>query len=163
VERGRRTNLNFFQGQPSSVALFDPAGRTESRLRNVTAFVQTHSLVGGALTVDAGLQLRSARGWLTSSGEGPSPGRRSRHALSLALPVSRKTVLRAGLSRYTHRLLAQYLDFGNPDAPSSRTYLWNDLNGDRQFQRGRAGCPAEGLGGNYSRIDPGLKRPIRTK
>ena len=152
-------NLNFFQGQPSSVALFDPAGRTESRLRNVTAFVQTHSLVGGALTVDAGLQLRSARGWLTSSGEGAISWTTLSPRLSLSLPVSRKTVLRAGFSRYTHRLLAEYLDFGNPDAPSSRTYLWNDLNGDRQFQRGELGALQKVSGGNYSRIDPGLKAP----
>lgn len=152
-------NLNFFGGQPYSVALVDPAGRTESHLRNITAFVQTRSLVGGALTVDAGLQLRSARGWLTTSAEPAISWTTLSPRLSLSLPVSRKTVLRAGFSRCYHRLPAQYLDFGDSDAASSQTYLWNDLNGDRQFQPGELGPLQKVSGGAYSRIDPGLKAP----
>jgi len=154
-----RVNLAFFDGQPFSVTLFDPAGRTDYRLRNVTAFVQTRSRVGGSLTVDAGLQLRSARGWLTSSAGPPISWTTLAPRLGISVPVSRKTVLRAGFSRYYHRLLAQDLDFGNPNSPSRRTYLWNDRNGDRQYQPDEEGTLLRLSGGNYSRIDPGLKAP----
>ncbi len=152
-------NLNFFNGQPYSVTLFDPAGQSDYRLRNVTAFVQTHSLVGGMLMVDAGLQLRSARGWLTTTAGPAISWTTLSPRLTLSLPVSRKMVLRAGFSRYYHRLLAQYLDFGNPNAPSSRTYLWNDLNGNGQFEPNELGALQSVAGGAYSRVDPGLKAP----
>ncbi|MGE5347424.1 MAG: hypothetical protein ACM3JH_15825 [Acidithiobacillales bacterium] len=152
-------NLSFFNGQPYSVTLFDPAGRTDYHLRNVTAFIQTHSRFGGALAVDAGLQLRTTRGWLTTSAEPAISWTTLSPRLAVSLPVSRKTVFRAGFSRYYHRLLAQYLDFGNPDAPSSRTYLWNDLNGDRQFEQNELGALQNVSGGSSSRVDPGLKAP----
>jgi hypothetical protein len=152
-------NLSFFNGQPYSVSEFDPAGRSEYHLRNLSAFVQTHSLVGGALTVDAGLRLLSACGWLTTS-TGPAISWTTLSPrLTFSLPVSRRTVLRAGFSRYDHRLLARYLDYGNPNAPSSRTYLWNDLNGDRQFEPKELGPLQSVSGGTYSRVDPGLKAP----
>jgi hypothetical protein len=152
-------NLNFFNGQPYSVSLFDPAGRSDYRIRNLTTFIQTHSRIGSRLTVDAGLQLRSAREWLTSSAVPAISWTTLSPRLAVWFPVSRKTVLRAGFSRYYHRLLAQYLDFENPNAPTSRTYLWNDLNGDRQYQPDELGPLQKVSGGGYSRVDPGLKAP----
>jgi hypothetical protein len=152
-------NLNFFNGQPYSVTVFDPPGRSEYHLRNASAFVQTHSLVGSALTVDAGLRLLSARGWLTTSAGPAISWTTLSPRLTLSLPVSRRTVLRAGFSRYDHRLLARYLDFGNPNAPSGRTYLWNDSNGDHQFEPIERGPLQSVSGGAFSRIDPQLKAP----
>jgi hypothetical protein len=152
-------NLDFFNGQPYSVTLFDPAGGTDYHLRNVTAFVQTQLLIGGPLTVDAGLQLRWARGWLTTAAEAAISWTTLSPRLVVSFPVSRKVALRAGFSRYYHRFLARYLDFGNPDAPSSRTYLWNDLNDDRQFEPDELGPLQRVSGGTYSRVDPEVKPP----
>jgi outer membrane receptor protein involved in Fe transport len=82
-----------------------------------------------------------------------------RLAAVYSLDAAGRTVLRASASRYYHFLESFGLFTSNPAFPFTFLTLWNDLNGDREFQVGEDGRLLSSFGGQISRVDPDLKRP----
>ncbi len=90
--------------------------------------------------------------------------RRSRRASawSIDLTGDGKTVLKANYGLYWHNPGVGIGGNANPNTASkSATYTWNDLNGDRRWQPGEAGCGVRrprGLEGAIG-LDPNIKAP----
>jgi hypothetical protein len=169
-------NLQFFDGLPYSVVLLNTPAKTSQRVRNLSLFVQNNTDVS-LFALDIGLRLQSSVGWLPSGQEAvqlgnPFIAQRTSAANNLiqwttfsprvgvVVPLSKQIALRTSYARYYHQLLANYLDFQNPQALSGNVFLWNDKNGNRQFQQGEQGRLLKVFGGQYSTIDPNLKAPF---
>jgi len=117
------------------------------------------------LRVDAGLRLERTSGAARGAAAGVSwtslvPRVTARLR---ALDAGRLTLL-AGYAAYRHRLLLDWLAFGDPAAPQASVYRWNDGNGDGRFDPAERGVLVArvGPGGGLAAIDPGL-RPPRTR
>lgn len=82
-----------------------------------------------------------------------------RFAAVYSLDREGRTVLRFGASQYYHRLRAFDLFVANPAFPFNFITLWNDTNGDRQFQVGEDGRLLAQFGGQLNFVDPEVKRP----
>jgi len=169
-------NLQFFNGLPYAVLMLNTPATARQRVRNLSLFLQDHAVFSDRLGLDIGLRLQSSAGWLPS-GQASAPLDASILSQSQAgsenlirwttfsprfgasLAISRQISLRASYARYYHQLLGNFLDFENPAALSGDVFLWNDKNGDRQYQPGEEGTLISRFGGQYSRIDPDLKAP----
>ncbi|HJT15918.1 MAG TPA: TonB-dependent receptor [Thermoanaerobaculia bacterium] len=92
-----------------------------------------------------------------------------RLAATYTLGADKKTVLRAGYSRYLDQLNAGGVGSNNPFyLPAYEYFYWNDLNGDNKFQKNELGDfdvafnvdpnnPAAGF--SVGRVDYGMKPP----
>ncbi|MGA9364376.1 MAG: TonB-dependent receptor plug domain-containing protein [Bacteroidota bacterium] len=167
-------NLQFFEGLPYAVVMLNTPTKAKQRVRNSFLFLQDHAVFSDWLGFDLGLRLQSSAGWLPS-GQVPDPLNTSSQSrfgsenliqwttisrrFGASIRVSKEISLRSSYARYYHQLLASLLDFQNPAALSGNVFLWNDKNGDRQYQTGEEGTLISRFGGQYSTIDPDLKVP----
>jgi hypothetical protein len=51
----------------------------------------------------------------------------------------------------------------NPEGLGAWTFLWNDINRDRQFEDGEAGRPLKVSGSPFARLDPALRNPVTSE
>ncbi len=171
------THLLFFPGEtPFGVVQWNTPVRSEQRLHEVVVAGEHRLNLRGWLFLRLGLLLDHSRASLPA--QGSPPGRfaplRSFGSqgtvidwtnLSPRLGLTFRvgpwdTLLRASYARYYHPLGARLADFGNANALSGRFFRWNDLNGDFDFQPGEEGTLLRRFGGEFSRIDPALERPL---
>jgi hypothetical protein len=157
-------NLQFFNGQPYAVAMLNTPTTAKQRVRNLSLFLQDHAILSDWLGLDLGLRFQSSAGWLPSEQAAASSDDLVRWTtlsprVGLSVAVIKRISLRAACARYYHQLLANFLDYQNPAALSGNVFLWNDKNGDNQFEPGEEGMLMSRFGGEYSTIDPNLKAP----
>jgi len=119
------------------------------------------------LFVEAGLRLQRT----TGSAEGAAQGVSSwtsflpRVSARLRLTDAGRLSLRGGWAEYRHRLLLDWLAFGDPNAPRASVYRWTDANDDGLYEPSERGMLVARVGpgdGAIAGIDPGL-RPPRTR
>jgi hypothetical protein len=157
-------NLQFFNGLPYAVVKLNTPTTAKQRVRNSFLFLQDHAIFSDWLGLDLGLRFQSSAGRLPS-GQGSAPSDNLIQWTTLSprfgasVRISSGISLRSSYARYYHQLLAGLLDFQNPAALSGDVFLWNDENGDRQYQTGEEGRLISRFGGQYSRIDPSLRAP----
>lgn len=167
-------NLQFFNGLPYAVVMLNTPTKAKQRVRNAFLFLQDHAVFSDWLGFDLGLRLQSSAGWPPS---GQLPGSLNTSSQSrfgsgnliqwttisprfgASIRVNKEISLRSSYARYYHQLLANLLDFQNPAALSGNVFLWNDTNGDRQYETGEEGKLISCFGGQHSTIDPDLKVP----
>jgi hypothetical protein len=157
-------NLQFFNGQPYAVVMLNTPTTTKQRVRNSFVFLQDHAIFSDLLGFDLGLRLQSSAGWLPS-GQETSPSEYLIQWTTLSprfgasVRITKEISLRSSYARYYHQLLASLLDYQNPAAFSGNMFLWNDANGDGQYQTGEEGTLISRFGGQYASIDPDLQAP----
>jgi hypothetical protein len=157
-------NLQFFNGQPYAVVILNTPTTAKQRVRNSFLFLQDHAILSDWLGLDLGLRFQSSAGWLPSGQTTAPSGDLIRWTtlsprVGLSVAINSRISLRATYAGYYHQLLANFLDYQNPAAISGNVFLWNDKNGDNQFQPGEEGMLMSRFGGQYSNIDPDLKAP----
>jgi hypothetical protein len=167
-------NLQFFDGLPYAVVMLNTPTKAEQRVRNSFLFLQDHAVLSSWLGFDLGLRLQSSVGWLPPGQELAPLNTNSQSFVGsenliqwttlsprfgASIRINKEISLRSSYARYYHQLLASLLDFQSPAALSGNVFLWNDENGDRQYQTGEQGTLMSRFGGEYSRIDPNLKAP----
>jgi hypothetical protein len=160
----------------SSVILYDTPAFPRESVRQIAFFAQHAWRHRDYLSLRYGVRVDSSAGWLPSqsSPAGAFAGARSfparkglirwldaepRVAIALTPFSESKTVIRAGFNILHHDLNGRLLDFGNPNSLSGTEWMWEDANGDGQFQQGEASTVLRAIGGNVSEIAPGLRRP----
>jgi hypothetical protein len=157
-------NLQFFNGQPYAVVMLNTPSTAKQRVRNSSLFLQDHAILWDWLGLDLGLRFQSSAGWLPS-GQTTAPSddliqwTTISPRVGLSMAVTKRISVRATYARYYHQLLANFLDYQNAAALSGNVFLWNDKNGDNQFQPGEEGMLMSRFGGQYSTIDPNLRAP----
>ncbi|MDW7761041.1 MAG: carboxypeptidase-like regulatory domain-containing protein [Acidobacteriota bacterium] len=156
-------HLRFFEGRPLEVAFFDgPFNHRESSLETGVFASNTWTL-DRFLSLHAAFHLDWTQGRIPgSSGDAPSIDwihLSSRLGASLPLSANGRSQLRIHLGRYFYSLPLSFLTWGNPGAPGSRIYAWNDSDGDGRFSAGESGTLLRREGPLFAAIDPELKRP----
>ena len=152
-------NLQFFDGQPSSVVLFDPPARSRQRTRDIALFGEAQAHIGRA-TLSAGLRLELDSGWLPGVPVGSVQWRTASPRVAAVAPAGRHFVFRAAYARYAHALLGNELETVDPRSPSGSVAVWNDVNADGRYEPGEAGQILRVFGGKYSSLDPQLRPPV---
>jgi hypothetical protein len=157
-------NLQFFNGQPYAIVMLNTPTTAKQRVRNSFLFLQDHAILSDWLGLDLGLRFQSSAGWLPSEQTAAPSGDLIRWTtlsprVGLSVAITKRISLRATYARYYHQLPANFLDYQNPAALGGNVFLWNDKNGDNQFQPGEQGMLMSRFGGQYSTIDPNLKAP----
>lgn len=71
-----------------------------------------------------------------------------------------QAVLKLSVGRYYYQISTGIPDAVNRNGLSGETFVWNDLDGDLQFQQGEAGNSLGAFGGLVTSIDPGLDQPF---
>jgi hypothetical protein len=157
-------NLQFLNGQPYAIVMLNTPTTAKQRVRSSFLFLQDHAILFDWLGLDLGLRFQSSAGWLPS-GETTAPSddlirwTTLSPRVGLCVSITKRISLRATYARYYHQLLANFLDYQNPSALGGNVLLWNDKNGDNQFQPGEEGMLMNRFGGQYSTIDPNLRAP----
>lgn len=141
------------------------AGDSRRSATTLSAFVSDHIPVGDALTVTAALRLDLDRA--------AAEGAPDRIAWTTLLPRASARwrpfrqgafSITGGYGWYGHRLPLAYLAVGDPAGVSGTMFRWDDRDGDRGWtSRELTPVAAVGLccaGGEASRIDDGLRRPV---
>jgi hypothetical protein len=72
-----------------------------------------------------------------------------------------KTALKGGISQYVRQEGTSLISEANPNARSSDTRSWSDLNGDGNAQANELGPSTGFSGGATTRLDQNLKRPYQ--
>ncbi len=161
---------------PFSVVQFNTPVHPRESVRDHSVFFQDLINFSGSIALRLGLRLGSTRGGLPEQSSPAGSFSAARHfpkvenlinwntfepRLGLAFPLFKGTgtLVRMGFASYFHGLPANYLDFQNPNSLSSRVFSWNDLNQDRAFQAQEQGQLLRVLGGEFTSINPDLKRP----
>ena len=67
-----------------------------------------------------------------------------------------RTAVKASWGLYNNQLGTGFANFSNQNGTVGRTVVWNDLNGDLQFQPNEEGATLGTFGGNSNVIDPDL-------
>lgn len=156
-------HLRYFEGAPLEIAVFDtPFHHRESSM-------ETGIFASNTLTLDGFLTLHGAAHLDWTRGRAPGLSRDSQGIdwihlsprLGASFPLSRtgRSQLRIHLGRYFFTLPLSYMTWGNPGAPGSLVYAWNDADGDGRFDTGEAGTLLRREGPLFAEIDPNLKRP----
>jgi hypothetical protein len=156
-------------GLPARVWEYTWAGRASRRHSFAAAAWGSERLAWrDRLWLEAGLRLEHASG----SAEGAAGGvswttLAPRVSARLRLADAGRLSLVGGYGEYSHRLLLDWLAFGDPDAPQAAVYRWLDVDGDGRFSAGERGPLVARVGpgngdGSLATVDPAL-RPPRTR
>jgi hypothetical protein len=168
-------NLYTQNGLPAFVDLYNTPLRIKRNTMSNAVFAADSFLIG-RLTVTVGARLENVRGWLPaqSSPAGNFAPARSfpemkdiidwtnvspRIGFSLDLTGDGKTALKANVARYYYTISTAIPNAVNPNSLSGERHVWNDLNGDKKFQKGEEGALVSVFGGTRTSIDPNLKQP----
>lgn len=147
-------------GVGSQIVQWNTPTENSEHVQDIALYLQDDWRPAERLIVPIGLRVT------TSSGSAADAGNVIRWTtleprLGVVLPLrNHTTTLLGSWSRYGHLLQGRYLDFGDPNAPGSRSFDWHDANNDRQFQPDELGPLISRNGGPYSGMDPNLKRPV---
>ncbi len=157
-------HLRFFEGKPLEIVKYNtPLDDQESSLQ-LNLFAQETLILSSFLSLYGGLNLILTRGWI------PSPNSEAKNEINwlnlsprfgfiLPLSKNKRTALKLSGARYFFTLPLYLLTSGNPNALGGIAYVWQDRNGDRQYEEGEAGALIRREGPFFSEIDPDLKRP----
>lgn len=151
-------SLRTFKGSPIQAVLFDGESRTRQRLRHAALFGRLSTRVG-PVDLEAAVRLQSSRGSLPDTTAPAITWTSLSPGLAASLPLSRRVTLHAGISRHAHELLANLLDFEDPNALGGRVVEWTDTNHDGRLQANEAGPTLRVFGGGHSSVDPDLAPP----
>ncbi|MFN7916455.1 MAG: TonB-dependent receptor [Vicinamibacterales bacterium] len=157
-------------GVPSEVMLFEPAA-SENGLHVVGTYLQDNWKVNNRLTVNLGLrydyyrnflpeQTHEAFAYTTSTITFPAVSNLNhwslpapRLGLTYTLTGDGKTVLKANYGKYWWNPGAQLSQDNNPNPEVwFRRYVWNDLNGDKVYQKGEEGRLNSSAGGVATQV-----------
>lgn len=153
-------NLQFLDGAPSMVTLFDPDARSRQRVRNLSAFLQTEARAGDHFTLSAGARLESTSGWLPGTSVGEVRWTTLSPRVAITASAGKHFLFLGSYARYTHELLGRDLELADPRSPSGKVAFWNDANGDLQYQPGEEGTTLRVFGGRNTSLDPNLRPPV---
>lgn len=137
---------------------------TRWRATRVSAGIADTWTPAAAVSVGAGVRVISQRG--SADGAGSIDWTSLSPALSVRLrPGSMPLVFFGAVERAPARLLLRDLASGDPNGPQGRVSIWDDRNGNRQFEPGEQGPVVAwvGPGGSNSTIDPNLRPPEATQ
>lgn len=172
-----RNNLQliYFKGQPLQVVRFNGPAEHREAAFHANLYGQETLVLGGSLSLTAGLNLGLSHGWVPgttpaaqSGWETVTPSRGGRITwlnlsprLAATLPLSRvrNSFLRISAARTYYTLPLSYLTYGHPGALGGLVFSWQDANGDTDFQDSEAGPLVRRQGPLFGSIDPNLKRP----
>ncbi|MGC4082610.1 MAG: TonB-dependent receptor [Vicinamibacterales bacterium] len=169
-------------GAPSEVMLFEPAA-SENGLYVVGSYIQDNWKVNNRLTLNLGLrydyyrnflpeQVHEAFSYTTQAITFPEVSDLNhwhlpapRLGLTYSLTSDGKTVLKANYGKYWWNPGAQLTADNNPNPEVwFRRYVWNDLNGDKIYQKGEEGRLNSSAGGVATQvIDPNLEDSYTTE
>jgi hypothetical protein len=171
------------EGAPLFVFLWNTPYSTKARIRDLAFFAMDSYKIGNA-TIDAGVRINFASGWLPAQS---APGGTWSLARSFeevndipdwktAAPRlgfiydlfgNGKTAIKANYSRYYAQLGVGYPDYQNFAGLGGQLFNWADANGNGQVDPGETiGGPIQRFGGAFGPgesgvniVDPDLKRP----
>ena len=169
-------NLITVNGAPSEVVEFNTPFDSQSIVRALQVYVADRVQLTGGLSLDAGVLADFSRGSLPAQSKGDGqfihpqtfPARPDlivwnsvspRAGLAWQVPHLRRLILRGTYFRLFSPLAGRYLDFGNPNSLAGNVYQWIDRSSDGRFQLGEEGALLMRFGGQYSSIQPSLRRP----
>jgi hypothetical protein len=162
-------------GQPAFVSEYNSPVLSQQAVNGIGLYAQD-GITYRRLTINGGVRYQHTEGYLPaqSSPAGTFVGARSfderRNVISwntvsprvgaiFDLTGDSRTVAKASAARYYYVVSTGDPDIVNQNAASFRQFVWNDLNGDSQFQAGEEGALVAVGGSNISTIDPSLKQP----
>jgi hypothetical protein len=160
-------NLGFFYQAPYTVRLLSTPVKTHDRIRQLELYTSDRFSLS-RLSVIAGLSADVSEGVsiLTT-------GRSTNDILwsnvggnfGAAFQVARRRplIVRAAVARIFDQPTLNVWNGSNPQGLGTRTYLWDDVNGDRQFQPGENTQLLKVSGAPYTRVDPSLKNPMTSE
>jgi len=150
---------------PARVWGVSSAGQ-ESQRNSTTlgAFVTDRLALGNAVTLTAALRLDFDHGSADRAADSISWATLLPRAHARWRPRNGAFSITGGYGWYAHRLPLGYLAIGDPAAASGTMYRWDDRNGDRSWNSSEL-TPVAAVGfccagGDASRIDDGLRRPV---
>ena len=160
-------NLLFFYQQPYSVRLLTTPVQTRDRVRQVELhgsdkfslsrfsfnFGISADFSEGASSLASGQSVNRIT-WFNVGGN-----------VGTAFQVThrRPLTLRAGIAKIYDQPTVNPWNAANPEGFGARTFLWYDVNHDRQFQPGEAGQLLKVSGPPYTRLDSELKNPVTSE
>lgn len=167
-------NLTTFGGAPSTVLQWNTPVFVKNEFTGSVLFAQD-SISSGRWAFDLGLRFEHTTGTLPTQA---SPAGRFVDARSFPeqeviswndlaprvgivydLLGDHRSAIKAGYSRYYHAISTGMINTPNQNGLGGQGFLWNDLDGDRNFQDGEAGDLLFAFGGSITSVDPDLKRP----
>jgi len=173
--RNGDVNLFTMGGEPAFVSQYNSPVLSEQAVDGIGIYAQD-GITYDRVTINAGLRYQHTEGYLPaqSSPAGTFVGARSFserrdvinwHSVSprvgaiLDVTGDARTVLKASAARYYYVVSTGDPDIVNQNAASFRQHVWNDVNGDRQYQVGEEGALVAVGGASISTLDPDLKQP----
>lgn len=167
-------NLALSGGEPFSVTLLgSPALPRE--LHWFFPFYVQDAYTVGRTTVSAGLRYERYTGKVREStitggrfvGERSFPEKPGptfdrllpRLAISRDLLGNSRLAVKASWGRYAHTAGSPWFAPISEAELGGRTYRWNDLNGDLNFQEGEEGALLSTFGGSITSLDPDVRQP----
>jgi hypothetical protein len=156
-------------GLPARIWEYTWAGRASRRHSFAAAAFGSERLAWrDRLWLEAGLRLEHVSGDAEGAASGVSwTTLAPRVSARLRLADAGRLSLVGGYGEYCHRLLLDWLAFGDPGAPQAAVYRWLDADGDGRFGAGERGPlvarVGPGAGGrDLASLDSAL-RPPRTR
>jgi hypothetical protein len=160
-------NLQFFYQSPYSVRLLTTPTQTHDRIRQVEVHGSDKlSLSRLSLTFGASSDFSEGASVLAS---GETVNRISwsnvggNMGAAFQVMHRRPLILRASVATIYDQPTVNAWTAANPEGFGVRTFLWNDLNRDRQYQPGENGRLLKVSGSPYTRLDPQLQNPVTSE
>jgi hypothetical protein len=171
--------LFTFFGLPNTIVQYNTPLAVENDVDVTSLFAQDAWTLGN-VTVGLGMRIDLTNGWLPEQ-ESPAgsfaPARsfpRVDDVIDWDAVVPRlnavydvrgdgRLALKASLSMYSDQLAASTVSFANPNAQSFGVFVWNDFNGDLQYQVGEEGDLLALGGALVGVIDPDFNAPLTTE
>ena len=174
--------LTFDNGAPVEVTLRNTPRFDGQTLDQTSAYIDDIISIGDRLTLKLGLRWDRYHGWLpqqnspdgtwcTAAAGCPREFPERTGILDLASIAPRvgivvgleeggQSAFKASWGRYYHQFSTGFANFVNQNGNLNNRHVWNDLNGDSQFQNGEQGAIlSDGFGATaaVNVVDPALK------
>jgi hypothetical protein len=176
---GHDYQMIFANGTPFQIRLYNSPFVAENDVNYQSAFVRDTLRIGDRLTVNAGLRMERYHAFLPAQSKPAGPfssaadfdfvelynwrGVVPRFGASYALTADKKTVLKATYGRFNFALRAsdsRTIRNFNKDDYSATLYLWNDLNGNKQFDYpSEVGSFVQTEGASSTIFNPNIAQP----
>lgn len=150
--------LHFFEGRPVEALEFESPFRHRESAVLLDAYLQETLILESGVSLSLGFHGVGSSGW-SAAGSIQRLNLSPRFALQIPLSRVKTSALRITAARYFGILPLSYLTWGNPGAPGSRAFAWNDTNGDRLFTTDEKGLLLRREGPRYGALDPDLRIP----
>jgi len=150
--------LHFLDGRPIEVLEFDSPFRHREWAGHLDAYLQETLILENGLSLSLGFHGVGSSGW-SAAGSIRRLNLSPRFALQIPLSRMKTSALRITAARYFGTLPLSYLTWGNPGAPGSQAFRWDDANGDRLFTADEKDLLLRREGPRYGALDPDLRIP----